>query len=140
MGSSLIYKFVRKFRTYSNYSPIVLSLCVYLKEYLSCDREIFPFLKHTFDADDVAGKYLYIHNLEVDQNLHSYATTTRNLGALTFLSKYRFTVAKHGLPASYSIKRWESSEMLQTRIYIILLEDVYIPIRDPESPISSMLK
>ena len=37
----------------------------------------FP-LKHTFDADDVAGKYLYIHNLEVDQNLHSNATITKN--------------------------------------------------------------
>ena len=36
------------------------------------------FLKHTFGADDVAGKYIYVHNLEVDQNLQSNATTTKN--------------------------------------------------------------
>ena len=42
-------------------------------------KEVFAsFLKHTFDADDVAGKYLYMHNLEVNQNLHSNATTTKN--------------------------------------------------------------
>ena len=39
---------------------------------------MFAFLKHTFDAGDVSGKYLYIHDLEVDQNLHSNATTTNN--------------------------------------------------------------
>ena len=47
------------FITYSNYSPLVLLLEVglYLKEYLSYDREFLPFfLKQTFDADDVAGK------------------------------------------------------------------------------------
>ena len=39
---------------------------------------VFAFLKHTFNADDDAGKYLYIHNLEVDQNLHRIATTMKN--------------------------------------------------------------
>ena len=71
------------FITYSNYIPLVLSLDVYLKEYLSHDREFLPFFfffKHTFDADDVAGKYLYVglHNLQVDQNLHSNARTMKN--------------------------------------------------------------
>ena len=62
-----------KFITYSNYSQLVLSLSVYLKEYHSCDREFLPFLKHTFHVDVVAGtnKHLYIHNLEIDENLPS---------------------------------------------------------------------
>ena len=34
--------------TYSNYSPFVLSLSVYLKEYLSCEREFLPFLSTLF--------------------------------------------------------------------------------------------
>ena len=57
----------RNFITYSNYSSLVLSLDAYLKEYLSYDREFLPFFfkKQAFDADDVAGKYLYVHNLEV---------------------------------------------------------------------------
>ena len=46
-SSKMIKKiFKRKFRTYSNY-PLVLSLGVYLKEYLSCDREFLPFFKST---------------------------------------------------------------------------------------------
>ena len=66
------------FITYSN-SPLALSLGVYLNEYLSCDREFLPFFfKHTLNADDIAGKYLYIHNLEVDHNLHSNTSTMKN--------------------------------------------------------------
>ena len=58
---------------------MVLSLVAYLKEYLSYDREFFAFFfKLAFDADDVAGKYVYVHNLEVYQNLHSNVTTTKN--------------------------------------------------------------
>ena len=37
----------RKFITFSNYSPFDLLLGVYLKEYLSCDREFLPFFKNT---------------------------------------------------------------------------------------------
>ena len=46
------------FITYSNYSTLVLSLGVYLKEYLACDRKFLSFFKSTFifHADDVAGK------------------------------------------------------------------------------------
>ena len=35
----------RNFITYSNYSPLILSLDLHLKEYLSCDREFLPFFK-----------------------------------------------------------------------------------------------
>ena len=47
------------------------------------------FLKHTFDADDIAGKYLYIHNLELDQNLHSNSTTMKNSMPLLSLQIHR---------------------------------------------------
>ena len=57
---------------------------------------------------------IYVHNLEVDQNLHGNATNNEKFSALTFLSKYRFTVAKHGLPAS-----WEY-EKLKFKITLLL--------------------
>ena len=42
-------------------------------------QEVFAFFKSThLIADDVAGKCPYIHNLEVDQNLHSNAKSTKN--------------------------------------------------------------
>ena len=93
--------------TYSNSSPLVLSLGVYLREYLSCNREFLPIFKstHSMRATIRANIYIYIyiHDLEVDQNL-KYFNNNEKFSALTFLSKYRFTVAKHGLPASNYIK------------------------------------
>ena len=48
------------FVTYSNYSPLVLSLDAYLKEYLSYDREFLPFFKSTHSIQTMSRANIYM--------------------------------------------------------------------------------